>query len=115
VTTAPKPGNAPDREAVERRVRTLASECLGVNEERLTASTDLARDLGVDELDLVELVMEVEEEFEITIGDDEAIKIRALGDVVDCVVRALARGGPRPKAVPGERRKGRPRPAPPGR
>ncbi len=58
-------------------------EQLGVKPEFVTADTPLmGNDLGADSLDIVELVMELEEEFDITIPDDAAERIRTIGDAI---------------------------------
>jgi len=60
--------------SVEERVIDIVCENLGVNKEQVTRQTSFIDDVGADSLDIVELVMELEEEFEITIPDDQAEK-----------------------------------------
>ncbi len=60
-------------------------EQLGVNADQVTREAKLIEDLGADSLDAVELVMAVEEEFELEIPDDQAEKLIAVGDVIDYV------------------------------
>lgn len=74
---------------VEERVLNVISEQLGFNKEDLTRESDFIKDLGSDSLDLVELVMELEEEFGITIPEEEADKVRTVGDVIDHIKIAL--------------------------
>ena len=76
--------------SVEERVIGIVCENLGVNKEQVTRSTSFTEDMGADSLDIVELVMELEEEFEITIPDDEAERIRTVGEAIEYVEREVA-------------------------
>ncbi len=69
--------------SVEERVIDIVAEQLGVEKEKVTADTSFVNDLGADSLDTVELVMELEEEFDITIPDDAAEKIQTVGQAVE--------------------------------
>lgn len=60
---------------------------LGVDKEKITPATSFVNDLGVDSLDTVELVMELEEEFDINIPDDEAEKIQTVADAIRAILR----------------------------
>ena len=71
--------------SVEERVIELVSENLGVNKEQVTRKTSFIEDLGADSLDIVELIMELEEEFEINIPDDQAEKIKTVGEAIDYI------------------------------
>lgn len=73
--------------SVEERVIEIVSENLGVNKEQITRSTAFIEDLGADSLDIVELVMELEEDFDITIPDDQAEKIKTVGEAIDYIER----------------------------
>jgi acyl carrier protein len=75
--------------SVEERVIELVCENLGVNKEQITRSSSFIEDMGADSLDIVELVMELEEEFEITIPDDQAEKIKTVGEAIDYIQREL--------------------------
>src|SRR5579859_5218985 len=75
--------------SVEERVIEIVCENLGVNKEQVTRSTSFQEDMGADSLDIVELVMELEEEFEITIPDDQAEKIKTVGEAIDYIEREL--------------------------
>ena len=68
--------------AVEAKVREIICEQLGVNESDVTPEASFIEDLGADSLDTVELVMALEEQFDIQIPDEEAEKIVTVGDAV---------------------------------
>lgn len=68
--------------SVEERVIEIVSSQMGVEKDTVTKDTAFVNDLGADSLDTVELVMEIEEEFDITIPDDEAEKIQSVGQAV---------------------------------
>jgi acyl carrier protein len=74
---------------VRRRVHEIVAEHLGVNQEFITDSTSFTVDIGADTLDIVELVMNIEEEFKITIPDAEAEHLLTVGDLVDYLMRQL--------------------------
>ena len=67
---------------VEERVKDIIVEELGVEREKLTAEASFMEDLGADSLDTVELVMAFEKEFDIDIPDEEAEKLRTVGDAL---------------------------------
>lgn len=67
---------------VEQRVIEIVSEQLGVDKEKISTDTSFVNDLGADSLDTVELVMELEEEFDISIPDEAAEKIQKVGEAV---------------------------------
>ena len=67
---------------VEQRVIEIVSEQLGVDKEKITTDTSFVNDLGADSLGTVELVMELEEEFDISIPDEAAEKIQKVGEAV---------------------------------
>ena len=68
--------------AVADKVKSIIVEQLGVDEEEVTPDASFVEDLGADSLDTVELVMAFEEEFGVEIPDEEAEKIRTVGDAV---------------------------------
>lgn len=68
---------------VEERVKDIIVEELGVEREKLTAEASFMEDLGADSLDTVELVMAFEKEFDIDIPDEEAEKLRTVGDAMN--------------------------------
>lgn len=67
---------------IEERVKDIIVEELGVEREKLTAEASFMEDLGADSLDTVELVMAFEKEFDIDIPDEEAEKLRTVGDAL---------------------------------
>ncbi|HXG45115.1 MAG TPA: acyl carrier protein [Gemmatimonadales bacterium] len=67
---------------LEERVKDIIVEELGVEREKLTAEASFMEDLGADSLDTVELVMAFEKEFDIDIPDEEAEKLRTVGDAL---------------------------------
>jgi acyl carrier protein len=77
--------------SVEERVIEIVCENLGVNKDQVTRKTSFQEDVGADSLDIVELVMELEEEFEITIPDDQAEKIKTVGEAIDYIEREQAK------------------------
>ncbi|MBS0208126.1 MAG: acyl carrier protein [Planctomycetes bacterium] len=78
---------------VKERVINIVAEQLGVNKEQVTPETSFVNDLGADSLDTVELVMELEEEFDINIPDDSAEKIQTVGQAIDFIEKAQAANG----------------------
>jgi acyl carrier protein len=71
--------------SVEERVQKIIAEQLSVSEDQVTSEASFVDDLGADSLDTVELVMALEEEFEIDIPDEEAEKIVSVKDAVDYI------------------------------
>ena len=69
----------------EARVREIICEHLGVGEEEVTPEASFIEDLGADSLDIVELVMAMEEEFEVEIPDEEAEHIKTVQDAVNFI------------------------------
>jgi acyl carrier protein len=68
--------------AVEDKVKAIIAEQLGVGPEEVTPDASFIEDLGADSLDIVELVMALEEEYDLEITDEQAEKIRTVQDVV---------------------------------
>ena len=67
------------------RVVEIVSNRLGADKEKITPKTHFVNDLGADSLDTVELVMELEDEFDTKIPDEEAEKIQTIGEAVDYI------------------------------
>ncbi|MCM2263617.1 MAG: acyl carrier protein [Desulfuromonadales bacterium] len=71
--------------SIAERVKQIVAEQLGVDEDQVTAEASFMDDLGADSLDTVELVMALEEEFDIEIPDEDAEKIQTVQDAVDYI------------------------------
>lgn len=74
--------------AVAERVIDIVAEQLGVDKDKVTPETSFVNDLGADSLDTVELVMELEEEFDVNIPDDAAEKIQTVGQAIEYIENA---------------------------
>ena len=73
---------------ISQRVVDIVSEQLGVDKDKVARETSFVNDLGADSLDTVELVMELEEEFDINIPDDAAEKIQTVGQAIEFIEKA---------------------------
>ncbi len=73
-------------EEIEDKVFTIVSEQMAINKAEITRETSFVNDLNADSLDIVELVMEFEDNFEMSIPDEEAEKIRTVGQAIDYIV-----------------------------
>jgi acyl carrier protein len=70
---------------VEQKVKNIIAEQLGVGEDEIKMTSSFIEDLGADSLDIVELVMAMEEEFEVEIPDEEAENIKTVQDAVNYI------------------------------
>ena len=70
---------------VEQKVKGIIAEQLGVAEDEIKTTSSFIEDLGADSLDIVELVMAMEEEFEVEIPDEEAENIKTVGDAINYI------------------------------
>ena len=68
--------------AVDDKIKTIIAEQLGVKPEEVTIEASFVDDLGADSLDTVELIMALEEEFEIDIPDEDAGNIKTVGEII---------------------------------
>ena len=73
-------------EEVAGRVKSIIVEQLGVSMEEVTPQASFIEDLGADSLDIVELIMALEEEFDLEIPDEDAEKIQTVNDVISYIV-----------------------------
>jgi acyl carrier protein len=71
--------------SIEARVRSIIADQLGISEDEIKPESKFIEDLGADSLDIVELIMAMEEEFQTEIPDEEAEKIRSVGDAIEYV------------------------------
>jgi len=72
-------------ENIEEKVIDIVSEQMGVDKSEITRETSFVNDLNADSLDTVELVMEFEDQFDLSIPDDEAEKIQTVGQAIDYI------------------------------
>lgn len=70
---------------IEDKVFTIVSEQMAINKAEITRETSFVNDLNADSLDIVELVMEFEDNFEMSIPDEEAEKIKTVGQAIDYI------------------------------
>jgi acyl carrier protein len=68
--------------AVEGKVIKIVAEKLNIEEKNISAASRFQEDLGADSLDIVELLMEIEEDFGVSISDDESEKLKTVGDAI---------------------------------
>lgn len=79
--------------SIEERVIDIVAEQLGANKDQIKRETSFINDLGADSLDTVELVMELEEEFDINIPEDAAEKIQTVGQAIDHIEKVVEEKG----------------------
>ncbi len=77
---------------IEQRVKEIIADQLGESVENITPEKDFVQDLGADSLDVVELVMALEEEFGIEIPEEDAEKIKTVGDAINYIKEKLGQG-----------------------
>lgn len=70
---------------VLEKVKAILAEQFDVEEEKITAETDLQEDLGADSLDVVDLLMSIEDEFEVEVPDEEIENIKTVGALVSYI------------------------------
>ena len=85
--------NEVDVQAIQNKIIDIISEQMGVDKADVSKETSFINDLNADSLDTVELVMEFEDEFDISIPDEEAEKIQTVGSAVDYIVKVAKTKG----------------------
>ena len=85
--------NEVDVQAIENKIIDIISEQMGVDKADVSKETSFINDLNADSLDTVELVMEFEDEFDMSIPDEEAEKIQTVGSAVDYIVKVAKSKG----------------------
>jgi len=75
--------------SLEERVIDIVADQLGVEKEKITRDSNFVNDLGADSLDTAELVMELEEEFDVSIPDEVAEKIQTVGEAVEHIKKSI--------------------------
>lgn len=79
-----------DKAAIKEKVIEIIADKLGIEKETITPEAHVIDDLGADSLDVVEMVMALEEAFDIEIPDEDAEKIRTVQDIFDYIDRVVA-------------------------
>jgi len=72
-------------ESVEEKVKEIIVKQMGANKDQVTPETSFINDLGADSLDTVELVMELEDAFDMSIPDEDAEKMQTVGDAINYI------------------------------
>lgn len=67
------------------KVKAIIAEKLNVDQDEIKLESSIVDDLGADSIDLIELIMNLEEEYGVSISDEEAVKLKTVGDVVDFI------------------------------
>ena len=75
---------------VEKKIKQIIAEQLGISEEEISPEASFIEELGADSLDIVELIMGMEEEFEMEISDEDAEKMLTVQDAIDYVKKRIA-------------------------
>ncbi|MDR0652772.1 MAG: acyl carrier protein [Synergistaceae bacterium] len=81
--------NVKNEDEILEKLKALVIDRLNVEEEQIKPDASFVDDLGADSLDIVELIMGIEEEFEVEIPDEDAEKLRNVGDALAYVKRKL--------------------------
>ena len=84
------PYSKPTMSEIASRVKTIIVDKLGVDENEVTETAEFTKDLGADSLDTVELIMEFEKEFGISIPQDESENIKTVGDAIAFIEKTKA-------------------------
>lgn len=66
---------------MDSKLKSLTAEVLRIDESKINSNSDIVNDLGADSLDVVELIMRVEDDYDIEVSDEDAEKIKTIGDI----------------------------------
>jgi acyl carrier protein len=80
-----------EREELLKKLKSIVSDKLSISEDQITEEASFIDDLGADSLDTVELVMALEDEFDLDIPDEEAEKLTTVGKTLDYVLSTLSK------------------------
>jgi len=80
-----------EREELLKKIKSIVSDKLSISEEQITEEASFIDDLGADSLDTVELVMALEDEFNMDIPDEEAEKLNTVGKAMDYILTTVAK------------------------
>jgi len=80
-----------DREELLKKLKAIVSDKLSISEDQITEDASFIDDLGADSLDTVELVMALEDEFDLDIPDEEAEKLTTVGKTIDFVLEKITK------------------------
>jgi len=80
-----------EREELLKKVRAIVADKLSISEEQVTETASFTEDLGADSLDTVELVMALEDEFQLDIPDEEAEKLTTVGKALDYILGRVSK------------------------
>ena len=67
------------------KVKKLLAEQLNISDDKITMKSKVIEDLGADSLDVVEMLMVLEDEFNITVSDEESLQLKTVGDIVNLI------------------------------
>ena len=79
-----------EKEELLNKIKNIVADKLSISEDQITEEASFIDDLGADSLDQVELIMAMEEEFDVSISDEDAEKIATVKDAIDYIGKALA-------------------------
>ena len=71
------------------KVKKLLAEQLNISDDKITEASNVIEDLGADSLDVVEMLMTLEDEFNVTVSDEESVTLKTVGDIVKLIESKL--------------------------
>ena len=67
------------------RIKALMANQLNISQDKITMEANIINDLGADSLDVVEMLMVLEDEFNVTVSDEESLQLKTVGDIVNLI------------------------------